>query len=167
MEAEQPRTVRQVRDLIAWIGTGRKLTQTGKATLADARALVALLETGNTVDPSIGDRTFKTKTSQEPYHVNLLVEWAKSARLLRTVSGRVVPVKKNARVLEDPELLVQALFDALSQAGPRRLRPPRTRRPPAMARPQDSSRLRPSPLRPPSNRPATPRSERPVIHPPG
>ncbi|WP_157536385.1 plasmid pRiA4b ORF-3 family protein [Kitasatospora mediocidica] len=117
MEAEQPRTVRQVRDLIAWIGTGRKLTQTGKVTLADARALVALLETGDTVDPSIGDRTFKTKTSQELYHLNLLVEWAKSARLLRTVSGRVMPVKKNARVWEDPELLVQALFDALPRIG--------------------------------------------------
>ncbi|MFH9354409.1 hypothetical protein [Kitasatospora sp. NPDC017646] len=102
MEPEQPGTVEQVRGLVSWIGAGRKLTQTGKITLADARALVALLETGDTIDPAIGDRTFKTKSSQELYHLNLLVEWAKAARLLRVTGGRLVPVKKNARVLEDP-----------------------------------------------------------------
>ncbi|MFE6868520.1 plasmid pRiA4b ORF-3 family protein [Kitasatospora sp. NPDC057692] len=113
MEPEQPRTVEQIRDLVSWIGAGRKLTQTGKVTLADARALVALLETGDTVDPAIGDRTFKTKSSQELYHLNLLVEWAKAARLLRVVGGRLVPVKKNARVSEDPEQVLDALFEAL------------------------------------------------------
>ncbi|MFJ9776955.1 hypothetical protein ACIRVF_37935 [Kitasatospora sp. NPDC101157] len=63
MEPEQPRTVEQIRGLVSWIGAGRKLTQTGKVTLADARALVTLLETGNTIDPAVGDRTFKTKSS--------------------------------------------------------------------------------------------------------
>ncbi|MGW3040460.1 plasmid pRiA4b ORF-3 family protein [Kitasatospora sp. NPDC001159] len=113
MESEQPRTVEQIRGLVSWIGAGRKLTQTGKVTLADARTLVALLETGDTIDPAIGDRTFKTKSSQELHHLNLLVEWAKAARLLRVVGGRLVPVKKNARMLENPELILDALFEAL------------------------------------------------------
>ncbi|WP_405365591.1 plasmid pRiA4b ORF-3 family protein [Kitasatospora sp. NBC_00039] len=113
MEPEQPRTVEQIRDLVSWIGAGRKLTQTGKVTLADARALVAVLRTGDTIDPAIGDRIFKTKSSQELYHLNLLVEWAKAARLLRIAGGRLVPVKKNARVLEDPERILDALFEAL------------------------------------------------------
>jgi hypothetical protein len=117
MEPEQPRTVEQVRGLVSWIGAGRKLTQTGKVTLADARALVALLETGDTIDPAIGDRTFKTKSSQELYHLNLLVEWAKAARLLRVTSGRLVPVKKNARLAEDPERILDVLFEALPRIG--------------------------------------------------
>ncbi|WP_327068225.1 plasmid pRiA4b ORF-3 family protein [Kitasatospora sp. NBC_01302] len=117
MEPERPRTVEQVRGLVSWIGAGRKLTQTGKVTLADARALVTLLETGDTVDPAIGERTFKTKSSQELYHLNLLVEWAKAARLLRVTGGRLVPVKKNARVLEDPERTLDALFEALPRIG--------------------------------------------------
>ncbi|WP_328956034.1 plasmid pRiA4b ORF-3 family protein [Kitasatospora purpeofusca] len=117
MEPEQPRTVEQIRGLVSWIGAGRKLTQTGKVTLADARALVTLLETGDTIDPAIGDRTFKTKSSQELYHLNLLVEWAKAARLLRVTGGRLVPVKKNARLLEDPECVLDALFEALPRIG--------------------------------------------------
>ncbi|MFE7563542.1 plasmid pRiA4b ORF-3 family protein [Kitasatospora sp. NPDC057500] len=117
MEPEQPRTVEQIRDLVSWIGAGRKLTQTGKVTLADARALVTLLETGETINPAIGDRTFKTKSSQELYHLNLLVEWAKAARLIRVVGGRLVPVKKNARALENPERILGALFEALPRIG--------------------------------------------------
>ncbi|MER8091170.1 hypothetical protein ACFVZR_32545 [Streptomyces sp. NPDC058316] len=57
-------------------------------TLADARALVEVLDTGDRMDPVIGDRTFKTKSSEE-----LLVEWGKAARLLRTSGGRLLPVK--------------------------------------------------------------------------
>src|SRR6185312_14895604 len=54
-------TVEQVRALVGWVGVGRKLTQTGRVTLADARALVEVLDTGDRMDPVIGDRTFKTK----------------------------------------------------------------------------------------------------------
>ncbi|WP_294001591.1 hypothetical protein [Streptomyces sp.] len=31
------RTVEQVRGLVGWVGAGRRLTQTGRVTLADAR----------------------------------------------------------------------------------------------------------------------------------
>jgi hypothetical protein len=37
---------------------GRKLTQTGRLTMADARRLVERLGTGDVIDPVIGDRTF-------------------------------------------------------------------------------------------------------------
>lgn len=69
---------------------------------ADARALVEGPDTGDRMDPVIGDRTFKTKSSEELYHLTLLVEWAKAARLLRTAGGRLLPVKKNARLLDHP-----------------------------------------------------------------
>ncbi len=103
MEPERPRAVEQIRGLVDWIGAGRKPTRTGRTTLADARVLVALPETGGTIDPSTGDRTFETESSQELYHLNPLVERAEAARLLRATGGRLVPVEKNARLLEDPE----------------------------------------------------------------
>jgi hypothetical protein len=58
----------QIRSFIAWAGAGRKLTQTGRIGLADARHLVELLGTGDKTDPKTGDR----------------------------VGTRLVPVKKNA-----------------------------------------------------------------------
>jgi hypothetical protein len=111
-------TIEQVRALVGWVGTGRKLTQTGRVTLADARALVGALDTGDRMDPVIGDRTFKTKSSEELYHLTLLVEWAKAARLLRVAGGRLLPVKKNARLLDNPDELRGALFAALPRIGP-------------------------------------------------
>src|SRR6266571_3967711 len=86
----------QVRSLVAWVGSGRKLTQTGRIGLADARHLVEVLGTGDTIDPKIGDRVFKTKSSEELAHLTRIVEWAKAARLVRVSGTRLVPVKKNA-----------------------------------------------------------------------
>lgn len=108
------RAVRQIRDLVTWIGEGPKLTQTGRLPLADARALVELLDTGDRIDPVIGDRVFKTPTSAELIGLTRLVEWAKAASLLRTVRGRLVPVKKHRRLLADSEALRSRLFDALA-----------------------------------------------------
>ena len=112
------RTVEQVRALVGWLGAGRRLTQTGRVTLADARALLEVLDTGDRMDPMIGDRTFKTKSSEELYHLTLLVEWAKAARLLRAAGGRLLPVKKNAKLLDQPDELRGALFAALPRIRP-------------------------------------------------
>lgn len=111
-------TVDQVRALVGWAGAGRKLTRTGRVTLADARALVEVLDTGDRMDPVIGERTFKTKSSEELYHLTLLVEWAKAARLLRVAGGRLLPVKRNAKLLDRPDELRGALFAALPCIGP-------------------------------------------------
>ena len=104
----------QVQALVKWIGAGRKLTQTGRLTLADARALVPLLDTADRIDPVIGDRVFRTKSSQELPRLNLLSEWAKAAGLVRAVRGKLVPVKKNARLLSAPEQLRAVLFEAFA-----------------------------------------------------
>ncbi|MGH3855781.1 MAG: plasmid pRiA4b ORF-3 family protein [Pseudonocardiaceae bacterium] len=73
--------VRQVVDFVRWVGDGRKLTQTGALTLADARVVIDRLGTGDELDPAIGERVFKTKSSVELLGLNLIVEWAKAARL--------------------------------------------------------------------------------------
>jgi len=83
----------QIRSLLAWVGPGRKLTQTGRIGLADARHLVELLGTGDTIDPEIGGRVFKTRSSEDLAHLNRIVEWAKAARLIRVTGTRLMAVR--------------------------------------------------------------------------
>src|SRR5258708_3406870 len=52
-DAERAALVGKIRLLVAWGGDRRKLTQTGKITLADARHLVELLGTGDSVEPRL------------------------------------------------------------------------------------------------------------------
>jgi hypothetical protein len=107
----------QVREFVRWVGAGRKLTQTGRITLTDARTLVPALGTDDVIDPTIGDRVFRTTSSQELLHLNLIVEWAKSARLVRKTGNRLVSVKKNAALLDDAPALWLALFTVFDQLG--------------------------------------------------
>jgi hypothetical protein len=108
---------RQIRSFTAWVGAGRKLTQTGRIGLADARHLVELLGTGDKIDPEIGDRVFKTKSSEELGHLTRIVEWAKAARLVRVSGTQLVPVKKNASLLDRPLDLVMAMLEAYPKLG--------------------------------------------------
>jgi hypothetical protein len=107
----------QIRSLLAWVGPGRKLTATGRIGLADARHLVELLGTGDTIDPEIGGRVFKTRSSEDLAHLNRIVEWAKTARLVRVSSTKLMPVKKNAALAERPLDLVLALLEAYPGLG--------------------------------------------------
>lgn len=107
----------QIRSLLAWVGPGRKLTATGRIGLADARHLVELLGTGDTIDPEIGGRVFKTRSSEDLAHLNRIVEWAKTARLVRVSSTKLMPVKKNAALAERPFDLVLALLEAYPRLG--------------------------------------------------
>jgi hypothetical protein len=107
----------QMRSFMAWLGEGRKLTQTGRIGLADARHLVELLGTGDKIDPEIGTRVYKTKSSEELPHLTRIVEWMKAARLVRVTGTRLVPVKKNAALMSRPVDLVLALLDAYPRLG--------------------------------------------------
>src|SRR5216683_956717 len=107
----------QIRSLVAWVGSGRKLTQTGRIGLADARHLVELLGTGDTIDPKIGGRVFKTKSSEDLAHLTRIVEWAKAARLVRVSGTRLVPVQKNAALPGRPLDLVMAMLAAYPKLG--------------------------------------------------
>ena len=107
----------QIRSLLAWVGPGRKLTATGRIGLADARHLVELLGTGDTIDPEIGGRVFKTRSSEDLAHLNRIVEWAKTARLVRVSSTKLMTVKKNAALAERPLDLVLALLEAYPRLG--------------------------------------------------
>ena len=107
----------QISAFLAWAGPGRKLTATGRIGLADARHLVELLGTDDTIDPDIGGRVFKTRSSEDLPHLNRIVEWAKAARLVRASGTKLMPVKKNAALGERPLDLVLALLEAYPRLG--------------------------------------------------
>jgi pRiA4b ORF-3-like protein len=117
LAAAKSELVEQVHAFVGWVGTGRKLTQTGRITLADARVLTELLGTDDVIDPTIGDRVFRTTSSQELLHLTLVMEWTKSVRLVRETGHRLVPVKKNKALLDDAPALWLALFTVFDQLG--------------------------------------------------
>ena len=114
--AEEAELTGRIRAFLAWVGPGRKLTATGRIGLADARHLVELLGTGDTIDPDIGGRVFKTRSSEDLPHLSRIVAWAKAARLVRVSGTKLVPVKKNAALAERPLDLVLALLEAYPRA---------------------------------------------------
>jgi hypothetical protein len=72
--------LRQVQMFTEWVGAGRKLTQTGRITLADARELVGLLGTADEIDPKIGDRVFRTRSGEELPGFTTIAEWGQGER---------------------------------------------------------------------------------------
>lgn len=115
--AERSVLVGQLRNLTEFVGGGRQLTQTGRITLADARALVERLDTGDEIDPRIGSRMFKTTSSDELAGLGLVIDWAKAVRLVRTAKGRLLVAKKNLPLLERPRQLWDGAFDVFFTLG--------------------------------------------------
>lgn len=114
-DAAAARVLGQVVAFTRWVGAGRKLTQTGRLTMADARELVSLLETGDEIDPVIGQRVFRTRTSEDLRGLTTVLVWAKAAGLVRVVHGRLVPVKKNARLVDRPLELWTVMFESFER----------------------------------------------------
>ncbi|GAB7048196.1 hypothetical protein [Catenuloplanes indicus] len=100
-----------------WVGDGRALTPKGNLKLADAAELISLLSLSDVLDPAIGDRTFKTTSSAELYETGLLFAWAKEARFVRVVKGRLLPVKSAAKTLRDPVAAAERAFEAFFHIG--------------------------------------------------
>jgi Plasmid pRiA4b ORF-3-like protein len=115
--AAAAKPLRRLQAFTNWLGPGRKLTQTGRITLADARELVVLLGTRDVIDPKIGDRVFRTKSSEELPGITTVVEWAKASGLVRVTSGRLVPVKRNAGLLDRPLELWARMLEVFPRLG--------------------------------------------------
>jgi hypothetical protein len=111
--AEHTTVVARLRALVDWVGDGRALTTTGNLTLRDARELVALLDTGDSIDPRVDDRVLRTRSSAQLPGLRLLIELAKHIRVVRVVKNRLVRVAKAAPLLRDGPALWTAAFDAL------------------------------------------------------
>ncbi len=101
-----------------FVGNGRKLTQTGNLTLADARALVELVGTGDVMDGAIGERTFKTRTSADLPRLRQVFAWARKAGVVRVARGRVIATKRGLAIGRDPAAFFDKAVDALLAIGP-------------------------------------------------
>jgi hypothetical protein len=116
-EAAAP-ILRMFAELARFAGAGRQLTQRGNLTMADARALVPLLGTGDVLDERIGDRTFRTRSSAELGVLHLVFTWAKKAGILRVRHGKVLATKRGLALAGNPAAEFGRALDALLAAGP-------------------------------------------------
>ncbi len=113
--ASRSRPVEQVRAFLGWVGEGRALTQTGRVRLADLRELVGLLDTGDLPDQR--EAWSRISSSAELPGLTTVVAWAKESRLVRVSKGRLVPVKKNAVLLDRPLELWARMLDTFPRLG--------------------------------------------------
>ena len=108
--AESAEAVARLRTVARWVRTGRTLTADGRLLLADARALAGTLG----VDAFSRDHA---RGADDLPETSLLVAWARQARLLRVVRGRLVPVKSATALLGRPIELWQRAFVAIGTLG--------------------------------------------------
>lgn len=104
-------------ELHDFVGDGRKLTQTGNLTLADARVLVDRLGTGDQMDRESGGKVWKTRSSADLGGLRHVFAWAKKAGVVRVERGQVKATTKWAK-LADPETRFQVAADAVLALGP-------------------------------------------------
>jgi hypothetical protein len=106
---EAPAMVRFAR-FVDYATTPRKLTEKGNLKLADARELVELLELADRLDETIGERTFKTKSSTELPTLDLTFRWARAARLVKVRKGELSATQAGRRLDRD---VLQTVYQAL------------------------------------------------------
>jgi hypothetical protein len=116
-EAAAP-VLRMFAELARFAGSGRQLTQRGNLTMADARALIPLLGSGDVLDDRIGDRTFRTRSSAELPVLHLVFTWARKAGILRVRHGKVLATKRGLALAENPAAEFGRVLDALLAVGP-------------------------------------------------
>lgn len=101
-----------------YVGDGRKLTAKGNLTLADARALVAELHTGDRIDEVVGGQTFKTTSSAHLRGLRQIFAWARKAGLVLVANGKVTATKRGQAMAADPSAQLDRVLDALMELGP-------------------------------------------------
>lgn len=118
-EAVRDSTVLQrFRVVTDYYGDGRKLTQKGNPTLADARSLISLLGTQDRMDRTIGDRTFKTQSAVELPELMFTLQWAIKAGALRKEHGKLRATARWRRLADRPGEQWRKAADALPVLGP-------------------------------------------------
>ncbi|GEL20125.1 hypothetical protein [Pseudonocardia asaccharolytica] len=108
--AERSIALERLRAFTYWVRGGRPLTREGRLWLSDALALADALGV---------DRFYRdaARTSDDLPEVSLLLDWARQARLVRTIKRRLVPVKSAGKLLHRPIELWRRAFEALGRLG--------------------------------------------------
>lgn len=115
--AAQSRLIAQARLLVDFVGDGRKLTQTGNLTLTDARQLVSLLDTGDRIDETIGERTFTTRSAADLPQLGFIVRVTTAARFVRAIKGKLMATKAGRSLGRDPLADLQRGIAAIDDVG--------------------------------------------------
>lgn len=116
--AEHTPVLARFTTLVDFYGDGRKLTQKGQPTLADARALVDALGTADRFDETIGDRTFKTRSAADLPELGFTIRWATTAGALRKEHGKLRATAAWRKLDAKPLECWLKAADALSTLGP-------------------------------------------------
>jgi hypothetical protein len=125
--AGRSKVVGQLRAFAEWLGPrGRALTSAGNIRPADARELIALLGTA--------DEGLRFHSAAELPGLDLIVNWAKKARLVRKQGTRLAPVAKARPLLADAEALWERAFEAAFDLGDAVCRPIWADEPPSPVR---------------------------------
>ncbi len=100
----------RLRAFTRWVRAGRALTRDGRLHLGDARAVADALD----LDHFSRDRA---RTGDDLPEITLLMAWARQARLVRVVHGRLVQVKGSAPLLSRPIEMWRRAFEAVGGIG--------------------------------------------------
>lgn len=105
---------------------GQSLTKTGAIKIADAQALVEILQTADRYEHTIGEHVFRKQSAREFVDVDLWLWWAREVGVLRAYRGKLVAVKSWHRRRRSDAIgeLTKAL-DKLLATGPIAARNPR------------------------------------------
>lgn len=97
---------------------GRVLTAKGNLKMADARALVELLGTGDGDDPVVGDRVWQRRSATQFRELDHWQWWARRAGVVRRKNSRLVSVAAWCKRLQsDPVSTLQKAVDELFDHG--------------------------------------------------
>ncbi|GAA1400814.1 hypothetical protein GCM10009613_58190 [Pseudonocardia kongjuensis] len=108
--AERSEALDLLRKLTVWVRAGRRLTSDGRLGRADALDLAAHLQLDHIYRET-------ARTSDDLPEVSLLLRWARAARLVRVVRGRLLPVKSAGPLLNRPIELWRRVFESVGRLG--------------------------------------------------
>jgi hypothetical protein len=100
----------RLRGFTRWVRAGRSLTRDGRLQLDDARAVAEALD----LDHFARDRA---RAGDELPEIVLLLSWARQARFVRVVRGRLVQVRNAAPLLSRPIEMWKRAFEAIGGIG--------------------------------------------------
>lgn len=100
----------RLRGLTRWVRAGRPVTRDSRLHLNDAVAVADALD----LDHFSRDRA---RTSDDLPEITLLLQWARQARFVRVVNGRLVQVRASAPLLSRPIEMWRRAFGAVGRIG--------------------------------------------------
>lgn len=100
----------RLRGFTRWVRAGRAVTREGRLLLGDARAVAEALDLDHF-------SRVRARTSEDLPEISLLLSWARQARFVRVVNGRLVQVKGSAPLLSRPIEMWRRAFSAVGRIG--------------------------------------------------